>query len=119
MILVVEYYDSARESLAELLRDEGYEVYEAPDDNTATVLLDQRDFDLILLNLAEPDALGLLERVQKLSATTAVLVMSEPDSKDKAVEAVRLGAQGYIMKPVVFSDLVARVRALRPFPFRR
>jgi two-component system response regulator RegX3 len=118
-ILVVEYYDTARESLAELLRGEGYDVYQAPDVNTATSLVDQLDLGLVLLTLADPGAFGFVERVQKTSARTAVIVMSDHDSERKAMEAIRLGACDYVLKPIVFGDLLAKVHALESFSFRR
>ena len=60
-ILVVEDQDSARESLAELLRSEGYEVHEAADGNTAKDFINQLDLDIILTALMMPGADGIAD----------------------------------------------------------
>ena len=58
-ILVVEDQDAARESLAELLRGEGYEVYEAADGTVAKDLINKHDLDVILTDLMMPGADGI------------------------------------------------------------
>ena len=117
-ILVVENYDSARESLAELLRGEGYEVHEAPEIDSAMSLMSQLHFDLILmaLNFPEPAGRTLLERVRKMPLPPAVFVMAEPYLKDKAMEAIRLGARSYVTKPVVLSEVFGKMEALMTLP---
>ena len=50
-ILVVEDQQSARESLAELLRGEGYEVHEAADGNAGIALVDQLDLDMVVFEV--------------------------------------------------------------------
>ena len=58
-ILVVEDQDAARESLAELWRGEGYEVYEGPDGTVAKDLINKHDLDVILTDLMMPGADGI------------------------------------------------------------
>jgi len=58
-VLVVEDQDSARESLAELLRGEGYEVHEAADGNKAISLVDKNDLDVVLTDLMMPESDGM------------------------------------------------------------
>ncbi|MBI2179598.1 MAG: sigma-54-dependent Fis family transcriptional regulator [Deltaproteobacteria bacterium] len=58
-VLVVEDQESARESLAELLRGEGYEVHEAADGKAAIALVDQLDLDVVLTDLSMPGADGI------------------------------------------------------------
>lgn len=114
MILVVEDQDSARESLAELLRGEGYEVHEAPDGNRAISLVDQLDLDIVLTDLTMPgsDGMAVLRHVRNVSPQTLVILMTAHATVDTAVEAIRLGAQDYLLKPLIFEDVLRKVKHL-------
>jgi DNA-binding response OmpR family regulator len=113
-VLVIEGYDSARESLGELLRGEGYEVYEASEIDSALSLLSQLCFDAILMafNLPGPARRTLLEHVRKMTFPTAVFVMAEPYWQDEVREAIRLGARDCVTKPIVFSEVLDKMGAL-------
>jgi DNA-binding NtrC family response regulator len=114
MILVVEDQDSARESLAELLRGEGYEVHEAPDGNRAISLVDQLDLDIVLTDLTMPgsDGMAVLRHVRNVSPQTLVILMTAHATVDTAVEAIRLGAQDYLLKPLIFEDVLRKIKHL-------
>jgi DNA-binding NtrC family response regulator len=58
------------------------------------------------------DGLAVLRRAREISPQTLVLVMTAHGSVDTAVEALRSGATDYILKPVVFDDLLAKVERL-------
>jgi two-component system response regulator PilR (NtrC family) len=113
-ILVVEDQGSARESLAELLRAEGYEVYEAADGNVAKDLIAKHDLDLILTDLMMPGADGIevLKIAREMSPQTLIVLMTAHASVETAVEAIRLGAQDYMLKPLIFDDVLRKVRHL-------
>jgi len=113
-ILVVEDQDSARESLAELLRGEGYEVREAADGNVAKDLINKLDVDVILTDLMMPGADGIevLKHVREVSPQTLIMLMTAHASVDTAVEALRLGAQDYLLKPLIFEDVMRKVERL-------
>jgi two-component system response regulator PilR (NtrC family) len=113
-ILVVEDQDSARESLAELLRGVGYQVHEAPDGDTAISLIDQLDLDLVLTDLTMPgrDGMAVLRHVREISPQTLVILMTAHATVETAVEAIRLGAQDYILKPLVFDDVLRKIQRL-------
>ncbi|HXG52452.1 MAG TPA: sigma-54 dependent transcriptional regulator [candidate division Zixibacteria bacterium] len=113
-ILVVEDQDSARESLAELLRGAGYEVHEAADGNAAVSLIDQLDLDLVLTDLVMPgrDGIAVLRHLRDVSPQTLVILMTGHASVETAVEAIRLGAQDYLLKPLIFEDVLRKVQHL-------
>ncbi|TMA58699.1 MAG: sigma-54-dependent Fis family transcriptional regulator [Deltaproteobacteria bacterium] len=113
-ILVVEDQDSARESLAELLRGEGYEVHEAADGNVAKDLINKLDVDVILTDLMMPGADGIevLKHAREVSPQTLIMLMTAHASVDTAVEALRLGAQDYLLKPLIFEDVMRKVERL-------
>jgi two-component system response regulator PilR (NtrC family) len=111
-ILVVEDQDSARESLAELLRGEGFEVHEAADGKAGMALVDQYDLDLVLTDLSMPgaDGIAVLRHVREVSPQTLVMLMTAHATVDTAVEAIRLGAQDYMLKPLIFEDVLRKVQ---------
>src|SRR6266508_1195539 len=113
-ILVAEDQDSARESLVELLKAEGYEVHEAADGNAAISLIDKLDLDLVLTDLMMPGANGIavMKHVRDVSPQTLVMIMSAHATVETAIEAIRLGAQDYLLKPLLFAEVLRKVRQL-------
>jgi len=114
-ILVAEDENTARESLCELLREEGYQVYDAADSSGAIKLVDRLDLDLVLTDLKMPgpeDGLVVLRHVREVSPQTLLILMTAHATVDTAIEAIRLGAQDYILKPLVFEDVLRRLRHL-------
>ena len=113
-ILVAEDQESARESLVELLRSEGYEVYEAANGKAAMSLIDQLDLDLVLTDLMMPEADGLavLNHVRDMSPQTLVILMTAHATVDTAIEAIRSGAQDYLIKPLLFAEVLRKIQHL-------
>ena len=113
-ILVAEDQEVARQSLCELLREEGYQVHEAVDGTTAVRLVNELDLDLVLTDLMMPgaDGLAVLKHAREVSPQTLVVIMTAHASVDTAIEAMRLGAQDYILKPLIFEDVLRKVHHL-------
>lgn len=113
-VLVVEDQESARESLAELLRGEGYEVHEAADGKAAMALVDQLDLDVVLTDLTMPgaDGIAVLRYIRDVSPQTLVIIMTAHASVETAVQAIRLGAQDYLLKPLIFEEVLRKVQLL-------
>jgi len=113
-VLVVEDQDSARESLVELLRGEGYEVHEAADGTDGIAKINQLDLDVVLTDLMMPGADGLtvLKHVREFSPQTLVILMTAHASVETAIEAIRAGAQDYLLKPLVFEEVLRKVQNL-------
>src|SRR5581483_5162075 len=111
-ILVVEDQESARESLVELLTGEGYEVHSAPDGKAGMALVDE--LDLVLTDLAMPgaDGIAVLRHIRDVSPQTLVILMTAHATVDTAVEAIQLGAQDYLLKPLIFEDVLRKVQHL-------
>ena len=111
-ILVADDEELARRSLKELLQEEGYQVHEAADGTTALQLLDEIDFDLILSDITMPgaDGIAVLTKVREAHPRTMVMLMTAYASVDTVVEALRLGAQDYLLKPLLLEDVLNKVR---------
>jgi two-component system response regulator PilR (NtrC family) len=113
-ILVAEDQESARESLVELLRGEGYEVHDAADGTTAISLIDKLDLDLVLTDLMMPgaDGIAVMKHVRDVSPQTLVMIMSAHATVETAIEAIRLGAQDYLLKPLLFAEVLRKIQHL-------
>src|SRR5262245_37820584 len=113
-ILVADDEPGVRESLAEVLRDAGYAVETAADGTAALKALEEHDFAVVVTDLRMPgaDGLAVLKRAREISPQTLVLVMTAHGTVDTAVEALRAGATDYILKPVMFDELLAKVGRL-------
>src|SRR5262245_717743 len=110
-ILVADDEAGVRESLAEVLRDAGYSVTTAVDGTAALRALDEADFAVVITDLRMPGADGLqvLQRLRESAPQTVPVVMTAHGSIESAVEALRAGAADYILKPVVFDEVLAKV----------
>jgi DNA-binding NtrC family response regulator len=113
-VLVADDEPGVRESLAEILRDAGYVVETAGDGTAALKALDENDFGVVVTDLRMPgaDGLAVLKRARDVSPQTHVLVMTAHGTVETAVDALRAGATDYILKPVVFDELLAKVGRL-------
>ncbi len=114
-ILVADDEPGIRESLAEVLRDAGYRVETAADGSSALTALEANDFSVVVTDLRMPgtDGLTVLRRAHEVSPQTIVIIMTAHASVDTAIEALRTGAFDYVLKPVIFDDLLAKIaRAL-------
>mgnify|MGYP005854853255 FL=1 len=110
-ILIAEDEAAVRESLAEVLREEGYDVVAVTDGTAAIAALEQRDFDLVLSDIRMPgaDGLAVLQRTREISPQSLVLLMTAHATVETAVEAIRRGAQDYLLKPILFDDLLHKI----------
>src|SRR3970040_2503706 len=113
-ILVVEDQETARQSLCELLREEGYQVHEAGDGKAAIKLAEELDLDLVLTDLVLPgaDGLAVLKHVREILPQTLVILITAHASVETAIEAMRLGAQDYILKPLIFEEVLRKIQLL-------
>ena len=109
-ILIADDEPGVRESLAEVLRDAGYEVETASDGSAAPAIIEAKDFAVVVTDIRMPgaDGLAVLRRAREVSPQTVVMVMTAHASIETAVEALRAGAADYVLKPVLFDDLLAR-----------
>ena len=108
-ILVVDDELSIRESLSGWLQQDGYEVESAADGPAALAKAQETHYDIMLLDVKMPrmDGITVLKKLRESNADTAVVVMTAHGAIQDAVEAMKLGAHDYLLKP--FDD--ARFRA--------
>ncbi|TVQ84099.1 MAG: sigma-54-dependent Fis family transcriptional regulator [Bacteroidetes bacterium] len=107
-----------RVSLADELRDAGYQVFEFAEASGVLQKIADENPDLLITDIRMPgiDGLELLEKVKKLSPDTFVVVMTAYASVDTAIKALKLGAYDYLSKPFRNEEilhLTKRVAELR------
>lgn len=113
-ILVADDEALARQGIAELLQEEGYLAHQAADGTTALQMLDEVDVDVVLTDLRMPgaDGLAVLRKVRDVCPQTMVMLMTAYASVETVVDALRLGAQDYLIKPILLDDVLYKVRRL-------
>jgi DNA-binding NtrC family response regulator len=114
-VLIVDDEANARDALAELLDDAGYSVSTAADGRTALLQMEQVDPDVVLTDLKMPgmDGLSLIEKGRPMAPHTTFIVMTAFATIDTAVQAIKLGAESYLTKPLELEAVMAIVdRAL-------
>ena len=110
-ILVVDDEKTLRHFLRLNLQEHGYHVTESANGKTALRLIDHNNFDVALvdLNLTDMNGLEIMRYLRKNSPKTSVIILTAYASVDSAVEALRQGAQDYLLKPCQTSELLASV----------
>ncbi len=113
-ILVIDDEASLRQTLARILQRAGYEVTTAESGELALSLVANTAFDLVYMDLRMPGMAGL-EVLKLIHAShpslPVVLFTAQPDLKS-AVEALRLGATDYLLKPLQPQVLIERTEAI-------
>ncbi|MEK8089478.1 sigma-54 dependent transcriptional regulator [Thermithiobacillus plumbiphilus] len=101
-VLIVDDEPDIRESLREILEDEGYQILTAADSREADQLRRSGPVDLVLLDIWMPgeDGLALLKRWAENGLEQPVVMMSGHGTVETAVEATKLGAYDFIEKPL-------------------
>jgi two-component system, NtrC family, nitrogen regulation response regulator NtrX len=103
-VLVVDDESEIRESLSEILREEGYTVTSAATASEAMVLLQDAPYDVLLLDIWLPDRDGLevLSEIRSLASESMpeVIIISGHGTIETAVRATKLGAFDFLEKPL-------------------
>lgn len=100
-VLVVDDEMLIRNFIMETLKRKNLEVVTAENGKKALEILKDQVFDLVITDMKMPDISGIevLRKVKELSPTTLVIVITAFGSIENAVEAMRLGAFNYLLKP--------------------
>ena len=113
-LLIVEDHRSLLNSLKTGLEEEGYRVFTAMSGVEGHLIAKREPLDAILLDLQLPDGDGLqmLRDIRREGLALPVMIMSARDSLEDRVLGLDTGADDYLVKPVAFSELLARLRSL-------
>jgi DNA-binding response OmpR family regulator len=113
-VLLIEDYELLRDSVAQGLREAGFAVDTAADGDAGFWYAKANSYDVIILDLMLPgiDGLTLLKRLRATDTRTHVIIVTAKDTPPDRIKGLDLGADDYLVKPFVFAELLARVRAL-------
>ncbi len=116
-ILVAEDEELSRQNLMELLEGEGYEVKAVSDGKEAMEEFVRDKYHLVISDLRMPraDGIEVLKFVRELRSEALVVIVTGYGSVDSAVEAMRLGAFDYIVKPL--KDELVKLTVARALSF--
>ena len=111
-ILIVDDEPNYQIVLAELLKDEGYEVFTANSGLEGLPIVYSTDLDLILSDMKMPgmDGIQFLAKIKEFNKELPVILITAYAEVEKAVEAMRLGAFTYLAKPFSNQQLVASTK---------
>jgi nitrogen regulation protein NR(I) len=106
-ILIVDDDQSLIHFLSRLLTKQGYEVSAFADGASALKQIAKEQFDLILLDYKMPGLSGLdtLKEIRKAQMKTPVIIMTAYGTTETAIEAMKLGAYDYLLKPFDAEEL--------------
>jgi DNA-binding NtrC family response regulator len=111
-ILVVDDESLIRETLAEFLAPEGFQVRTCADGESALLAARAEPIDVALCDVHLPgiDGIELLTRLRQVNPETLVLLITAYATVENAVEAFQRGAHDYLMKPVLLDEVLMKIR---------
>src|SRR5579863_1090667 len=111
-ILVVEDEAKMRRLLELQLAEEGFRAQAVPDAEAGLKLLNKEPFDLIVTDFKLPGMSGLefLQAVKRVNANLPVIIMTAHGTVESAVEAMKIGASDYVLKPFALAELMLVIR---------
>ncbi|MCK4734930.1 MAG: response regulator [Methanophagales archaeon] len=111
-ILIVEDGAEMRETLSDILSDEGYRVKTAGTGKKGLALAKSEKFPICLVDLRLPDITGLevVKGLKDINADTSPIIITAFASKETAIEALKAGASCYIEKPLNMAELLSAVK---------
>ncbi len=111
-ILVVDDEEQIRELMREILEDEGFHVDTAESGEEALALMEEKDYDLVFLDIWLPgiDGLQVLGKILATPSGPHVVMISGHGTITTAVEAIKMGAYDFIEKPLSMERIIVVAR---------
>ncbi len=112
LILIVDDEESVRKSLADVMRDEGYEVVTASSGKEGIDALAEAQPSLALLDIAMPDMDGIetLRRLKEIRPDMPVIMVTGHGTIETAVKTTKMGAYDFLVKPPELQHLTLVVK---------
>ena len=106
-ILVVDDEQSMRDFLAIMLKKEGHDVVTAENGTSAMKAVQSEIFDLVISDIKMPgmDGIDVLKTTKEISPETIVIMITAFATTETAIEAMKLGAYDYLIKPFKVDEL--------------
>jgi DNA-binding NtrC family response regulator len=110
-VLLVDDEEDFLKMLAERLETRGLKVSTATSGEDAVASAEKQGYDLIVLDLAMPgiDGLETLKRIKAKQPDAEIIILSGQGSIKTSIEAMKLGAEDFLQKPVNITDLMDKI----------
>lgn len=121
-ILIIDDDDQLRKSFEKLLTEEGYAVQSAASGESGLALILKETPDLVILDMRLPGMNGFetFQAIHEIEPKLPVIIMTAYGTTETAIEATKMGAFDYILKPFDILDLLSQIRqALEASRFMR
>lgn len=111
-ILIIDDERSIRNSLKEILADEGYDVDVAEDGQQGCDMVDKEKYSVIFCDIKMPgmDGMEVLDRFHAMGVDAAVVMISGHGDIDTAVECIKKGAFDFIQKPLDLNRILITIK---------
>jgi len=111
-ILIVDDERAIRNSLKEILGDEGYDVETAEDGPTALAMVDKEKYNVIFCDIKMPgmDGTEVLEKLVAEGIDSAIVMISGHGDIETAVECIKKGAFDFIQKPLDLNRILITIK---------
>jgi two-component system response regulator AtoC len=111
-VLIVDDEALTLRTISRALGEEGFDVFVAMDGEKALAVFREEKPDLVLLDVVLPgvDGIELLRTIKHEAPATTVIMMSAYHVVERAVEAMKLGAYDYLVKPFHLADMVGTMK---------
>lgn len=111
-ILVIDDDEQLRKSFHKMLAEEGYDVSSASSGEAGIELVSQNRPDLVILDMRMPGLNGLetFKRINAIDRKLPVIIMTAYATTESAIEATKLGAFDYVLKPFDIPKLLTIIR---------
>ena len=111
-ILIIDDERSIRNSLGEILADEGYDVDVAEDGATGCTMAEKEKYNIIFCDIKMPgmDGLEVLDKLNEMETDAAVVMISGHGDIATAVECIKKGAFDFIPKPLDLNRILITIK---------
>ena len=113
-IVLIEDETSVVSFIKKGLQEKGYEISVAFDGRTGVNLVQENDFDLVILDIMLPEMNGLevCKEIRKTNKSVPILFLTALGTSENIVLGLENGGDDYLVKPFKFIELVARIKSL-------
>lgn len=116
-VLVIDDERAIRDLLADAIRQDDHDVHTAANGKDALALISKDNIDIVICDIKLPGMNGIevLQQITEISPETIVIMITAYASVDTAVAALRYGAFDYILKPLIYEDVLAKISRINKY----
>jgi len=113
-ILIIEDEEIVRETLAENLKEKGFEVDSVESSEQALAKVKEKPYNILLVDYRLPNMNGIdfIKEASSISKNSVAIVITGYSAVETAVDSMRMGAYDYLLKPVDIDALVIEIKTI-------